>query len=142
MACFVSKPSRITLVELSTINTSYQKLPFGNPSFRSWSGRKNKTLVQNRNRLLVRISCSGDSFFCSCASADRFLDRKFKPTSTTATSGAAPSALRSALDSSIQAYAQTLDWPRRDVSRRFTWYFFQQSIRAQHESCCSVCTLA
>ena len=27
--CFVSKPSRITLVELSIINTSYQKLPFG-----------------------------------------------------------------------------------------------------------------
>ena len=49
--------------------------------------------------------------------------RKFKPTSTTATSGAAPSALRSALDSSIQAYAQTLVWPRRDVPRRFTWYF-------------------
>ena len=29
MTCFVSKPSRITLVELSIINTSYQKLPFG-----------------------------------------------------------------------------------------------------------------
>ena len=41
--------------------------------------------------------------------------RKFKPTSTTDTSGAAPSALRSALDSSIQAYAQTLVWPSRDV---------------------------
>ena len=27
MTCFVSKPSRITLVELSIINTSYQKLP-------------------------------------------------------------------------------------------------------------------
>ena len=42
----------------------------------------------------------------------------------TATCGAAPSALRSALDSSIQAYAQTLVWPRRDVPRRFTCYFF------------------
>ena len=50
--------------------------------------------------------------------------RKLKPTSTTATSGAAPSALRSALDSSIQAYAQTLVWPRRDVPTRFTWCFF------------------
>ena len=29
VTCFVSKPSRITLVELSIINTSYQKLPFG-----------------------------------------------------------------------------------------------------------------
>ena len=29
MICFVSQPSRITLVELSLINTSYQKLPFG-----------------------------------------------------------------------------------------------------------------
>ena len=28
---FVSKPSRITLVELSIINTSYLKLPFGSP---------------------------------------------------------------------------------------------------------------
>ena len=28
VTCFVSKPSRITLVELSIINTSYQKLPF------------------------------------------------------------------------------------------------------------------
>ena len=42
----------------------------------------------------------------------------------TATSDALPSARRSALDSSIQAYAQTLVWPRRDVPRRFTWYFF------------------
>ena len=36
MTCFVSKPSRITLVELSIINTSYQKLPSGSafrPSF-------------------------------------------------------------------------------------------------------------
>ena len=30
VTCFVSKPSRITLVELSIINTSYQKLPFMN----------------------------------------------------------------------------------------------------------------
>ena len=27
----------------------------------------------------------------------------------------------------------TLVWPRRDVPRRFTWYFFQPSIRAQHD---------
>ena len=32
----------------------------------------------------------------------------------------------------------TLVWPRRDVPRRFTWYFFQRSIRTQHVSCCSV----
>ena len=37
---------------------------------------------------------------------------------------AVPRAFRSALDSSIQAYAQTLVWPRRDVPRRFTWHFF------------------
>ena len=42
------------------------------------------------------------------SSSVRFWDRKFKPTSTTtAMSGAAPSALRSALNSSIQACA---DW--------------------------------
>ena len=29
VTCFVSKPSRITSVEVSIINTSYQKLPFG-----------------------------------------------------------------------------------------------------------------
>ena len=38
------------------------------PSFRFWSGRKNKTiscknLVQNRNRLLVRRWCSGRPYF-------------------------------------------------------------------------------
>ena len=33
MTCFVSKPSRITLVELSIINTSYQKLPFGSGDY-------------------------------------------------------------------------------------------------------------
>ena len=32
VTCFVSKPSRITLVELYIINTSYQKLPFGSCS--------------------------------------------------------------------------------------------------------------
>ena len=39
-------------------------------------------------------------------------------------------------------HPSTLVWPRRDVPTRFTWCFFQQSIQAQHESCCSVCTLA
>ena len=33
VTCFVSKPSRITLVELSIINTSYQKLPHCCKSF-------------------------------------------------------------------------------------------------------------
>ena len=33
MTCFVSKPSRITLVELPIINTSYQKLPFGSGDY-------------------------------------------------------------------------------------------------------------
>ena len=33
VTCFVSKPSRITLVELSIINTSYQKLPFGSGDY-------------------------------------------------------------------------------------------------------------
>ena len=51
---------------------------------------------------------------------------KFKPTSTTASP--APRRVHFArpwtLDSSIQAYAQTLVWPRGDVPRRFTWYFF------------------
>ena len=33
VTCFVSKPSRITLVVLSIINTSYQKLPFGSGDY-------------------------------------------------------------------------------------------------------------
>ena len=33
VTCFVSKPSGITLVELSIINTSYQELPFGSGDY-------------------------------------------------------------------------------------------------------------
>ena len=33
MTCFVSKPSIITLVELSIISTSYQNLPFGSGDY-------------------------------------------------------------------------------------------------------------
>ena len=33
MTCFVSKPSRITLVVLSIINTSYRKLHFGSGDY-------------------------------------------------------------------------------------------------------------
>ena len=33
VTCFVSKPSRSTLVVLSIINTSYQKLPFGSGDY-------------------------------------------------------------------------------------------------------------
>ena len=49
---------------------------------------------------------------------------KFKPMSTSSASGAMRSRLRSAVNSSIQAYAQTLVWRRMDVTRSFTWYFF------------------
>ena len=71
------------------------------PSFRFGQIAKTKIVRANRKRFLVR------RFFCSvsCDSAVRFLElRKFKPTSTTM-SGAAPSALRSALDSTIRACA-------------------------------------
>ena len=40
MTCFVSKPSRNTLVELSIINTSYQKLLFGSKGY-----------IKNKSRL-------------------------------------------------------------------------------------------
>ena len=96
------------------------------PSFRFWSGRENKAL-----------SCKIETGFL-CGDGARVIrsfarviqrlgfgtHRKLQPTSATGTSGAAPSALRSALGSSIHAYAQTLVWPRRDVPRRFTWCFF------------------
>ena len=114
------------------------------PSFRFWSGcEKWISFVQNRNRLLVRNRmwkwCSGHLLVCSCDSALSFLDsRKFKPTSTTAvTSGAAK---RRAECTSLGPRLKhpslrwlTLVWPRRDVPRRFTWYCFQSSIRAQHD---------
>ena len=99
--------------------------------------------MQNRNRLLVRRWCSGQSIFCSRDSAVRFWDsRKFKPTSATAAmSCAAPSANRSALDSSIQACAQTLLWPRRDVPRRFTWYFFNNAFEPSKRAA-ALCVLS
>ena len=61
---------------------------------------------------LKQVSCAkSDAEIVLCllvrffSSSVRVLGRKFKPTSTTDMSGAAPSALRSALDSSIQACA-------------------------------------
>ena len=34
----------------------------------------------------------------------------------------------------------TLVWPPRDVQKRFTWYFFRPSVRAQHDDlCCYYC---
>ena len=63
----------------------------------------------NRNRGLVRRLRSGHLFFSSCDSAVRFSNSenscqcRLLPS---AMSGAAPGALRSALDSSIQARAQ------------------------------------
>ena len=44
VTCFVSKPSRITLVELSIIDSSYQKLPFG-------SKRRHFSLAGNWTRV-------------------------------------------------------------------------------------------
>ena len=87
---------------------------------------------------IARVIC----FFSRIIQQLGFWTQKLKPTSTAARSGAAPSALRAALDSSIQAYAQTLVWPRRDVPRRFTWIFFNKASGPSTMSCCSVCTLA
>ena len=73
-------------------------------------------------------------FFGRVIQQCRFLDaKKIKPTSTTATSGAAPSALRSALDSSIQAYAQTQSGSEETCRGASDGIFFHQSIRAQHD---------
>ena len=36
----------------------------------------------------------------------------------------------------------TLVWPRRDVPRHFTWYFFQQMTRAQHDELLFLCVLS
>ena len=65
-------------------------------SFRFWSGRK----IEHSRAKSKQASCAGirlgSCFFCSCDSAVRFWDSE-NSTSTTATFGAAPSALRSLL---------------------------------------------
>ena len=87
------------------------------PSFSFCSGRKN---TSHPCKIETGFLC-GDS-----ARVIRFFAGVIQQLGlwTQKTSGAAPRALRSALDSTIQAYAQTLVWPRRDVPRRFTWHFF------------------
>ena len=59
MTCFVSKPSRITLVELSITNTSYQKLHFGGRR-RCGKGAKRLQAVLDAPRR--NASCEVDRF--------------------------------------------------------------------------------
>ena len=72
------------------------------PSFRFWSGRK-------KCKIETGFSCGDGArvvrFFACVIQQLGFGLIKFKPRSTAATSDAAPSALPSAMDSSIQAYA-------------------------------------
>ena len=98
-----------------------------------WSGRKNKTLSCKRNRLLVRRSCSGHSFFARVIQQLGFWTQKIQANvdycyvwrraeRTSLGSGLEHPSLRS--DSSLAA-------KRR--AEAFHVDFFQQSVRAQHD---------
>ena len=107
--------------------------------------QKQITFEQNRNRLLVRGCARVIRFFARVTQQLRFWTQKIqadvdycyvrrRAECTSLVPGLEHPSLRS--DSSL-------------ATRRLTGalhvvlsYFFQQSIRAQHESCCSVCTLA
>ena len=116
------------------------------PSFRFWSGRKNKGHpYEIETGFLCGDGARVIRFFARVIQQLGFWTQKNSSQhSTTATSGAAPSALRSALDSSIETYAQTLSSlaAKKRSEALHVVFFFQQSIRAQLESYCSVCTLA
>ena len=113
------------------------------PSFRFLQHKYN--FVQNPNRRIVWRQYSGHSFYCSCDSAVAIFGTQELQANMDycyVRRRAECTSLGPGLNH-LQAYAQTLVWLRRDVPRRFTWLFFStHSIRAQHVSCCSVCTLA
>ena len=97
-------------IRLSYFQADYYADP--TPSFRFWSGRKNKyKLCKSKQASCAEMVLGSFGFLLVRVIQQlRFGLRIFEPTSTTgAMSGAAPSALRSALDSSI--YVQTLIWP-------------------------------
>ena len=93
-------------------------------SFIFWSGRKNKSpWCKIETGFLCGDGAQVILFFARVIQQLGFWTQKIQA-NVDCHVGAAPSARRSTLDLSIQAYAQTLAWPRRDVPRRFTWCFF------------------
>ena len=92
-------------------------------SSRFWSGRKNKYPWCKIETGFLCGDGARVTFFARVIQQLGFWTQKIQA-NVDCHVGAAPSARRSTLDLSIQAYAQTLAWPRRDVPRRFTWCFF------------------
>ena len=81
------------------------------------------SFVQNRNRLLVRRRCSGHSFFYSCDSALRFLDSE---NSSPRRLLLRPRRECTSLGPGLKHPSLCSDFSlRRDVPRRFTWYFLK-----------------
>ena len=136
----------LTFMEISRFHCHWSKADYHAdpiPSFRFWSGHK----VKNNSCKIETGFLCGDGarvirFLARVIQQLGFGLRKVKPTSTTATSGAAPSALRSALDSSIQAYAQTLVWPRRDVPMRALRGIFSNKASEPSTRAAALCVLS
>ena len=93
-----------------------------------WS-RKKVSLVQNRNRLLVRRWCSGHAFFCACESAVRFLDSE-NSNQRRLLLRPAPSRVHFPRPWTRAPKPMLRLYLLRDLPRRFTWYFFS----ARHPS--------
>ena len=93
------------------------------PSFRFLQHKYN--FVQNPNRRIVWRQYSGHSFFCSCDSAVAIFGTQELQANMDycyVRRRAECTSLGPGLNH-LQAYAQTLVWPRRDVPRRFTRFF-------------------
>ena len=94
-------------------------------------GRTNRERLLVRNRM--RRRCSGHLFVCS-------RDRQFLFYSEISSQRRlllcrAPRRVHVARPWTHHPSIRWLSlvWPRRDVPRRFTWYFFQPSMRDQHD---------
>ena len=104
------------------------------PSLRFWSGRKNKTLsCKIETGFLCGDGARVIRFFARVIQQLGFWTQKIQ--ANVDYCYVRRRAKRTSLGPELEhpsLYAQTLVWPRRDVPRRFTWYFFQPSTRAQH----------
>ena len=104
------------------------------PSFRFWSGRKNKNIRGKSKQAYCAEMVLGSFVFLPCDSAVRIFDSEIQT-----------NAECTLLGTGLQVSKPTLRlWSGREETCRGAsrGLSFLQSIRAQHESCCSVCTLA
>ena len=111
------------------------------PSFRFWSGPQN---MYHSCEIETGFLCGdgarvGRSFFCSCDSAVRFLDSE-NSSQRRPLLRPAPRRVHFARPWTQASKHSSLAAKRRAEASR--GIFFQNWVRAQHVSCCSVCTLA